>query len=82
MIDTESETSNEDMPKLTREERKEIRREKNKIYCKQYYYQNRDNMLEKVGVKYNCPYCNREIRRDTKHKHEKSKVCLKARNLI
>ena len=66
ITDTDTEST---APSLTDKQKKQE-------YFKQYHINHKEQILKKQAEKYKCPYCNREMRRDTKHKHEKTKRCL------
>ena len=51
---------------------------KNKIkeYNRQYYLQNRDQMLEYGKRKVICQHCNKSVSRNNLIKHQNTKKCL------
>lgn len=53
--------------------------EKNKIYQKEYYKNNKDKLLSYGNKKVKCLLCNRCVIRNNILKHQKKAICLNNR---
>jgi hypothetical protein len=56
-------------------------KEQQKIYNEKYYAENKAKIEAKIGLKENCPHCDRCVRHQNIQKHIKSKYC-KTRRLL
>ena len=56
------------------------KKNKTKIYNRQYYLEHRDAMLSYGNKKLTCQFCNKTVSRNNLIKHQNTKKCLNTRD--